>query len=156
MINYQDLFHVGLRVPDLEAGMAELGESMNVAWATPRENPTQTLWSPEHGLQEIYLKFTYSTEGPQHLELLEGPPDTFWDGRGCTGAHHVGVWVDDVDGETDRLAAAGWTLLGAQRDPDAGEGHGVFTYLQPPTGLIVELVGRAVLPHFEQWWAGAA
>ena len=29
VINYQDLFHVGLRVPDLEAGMAELGR----AWA---------------------------------------------------------------------------------------------------------------------------
>ena len=25
----------------------------------------------------------------------------------------------------------------------------MFTYLQPPSGLIVELVDRAVLPHFE-------
>jgi hypothetical protein len=31
----------------------------------------------------------------------------------------------------------------------------MFTYLQPPSGLIIELVDRAVLPHFEQWWGAA-
>ena len=36
MINYQDLFHVGIRVPDLQTGMDELGESMGVTWAAPR------------------------------------------------------------------------------------------------------------------------
>jgi hypothetical protein len=62
----------------------------------------------------------------------------------------------DVAIETDALIATGWTLVGAHRDPAADAGYGVFTYLQPPTGLIVELVDRAVLPHFEQWWAGGA
>ena len=52
-------------------------------------------------------------------------------------------------------SAKGWTLIGAQRDPGDGEGFGVFTYVQPPTGLIVELVDRAVLPFFEQWWQAA-
>ena len=66
------------------------------------------------------------------------------------------MWADDVTAETEALIANGWSLLGAQRDPADGEGYGVFTYLQPPTGLIVELVDRAVLPHFEQWWAGGA
>lgn len=155
MIDYQDLFHVGIRVPDLEAAMDELGTSMGVTWAEPRENPAQSLWSPADGVQEIHLKFTYSAEGPQHIELLEGPPDTFWDGRGCTGAHHVGLWTDDVGGETDALVAKGWTLLGAQQDPAQGMGYGVFTYLQPPTGLIVELVDRAVSDFFTQWWSAA-
>ena len=50
MIDYQDLFHVGIRVPDLATAMDELGESMGVTWATARENPAQSLWSPEHGL----------------------------------------------------------------------------------------------------------
>ena len=31
----------------------------------------------------------------------------------------------------------------------------MFTYVQPPTGLIVELVDRTVLPFFEQWWGAA-
>lgn len=155
MIDYQRLFHVGVRVPNLETAMEEIGASMGVTWAERRENPAQTLWTPDGGLQEIHLKYTYSAEGPQHIELLEGPPGTFWDGRESPGAHHVGVWVDDVQTETDRLVTLGWTLIGAQHDPDGDDGVGMFTYLQPPSGLIVELVDAAALAFFEQWWSAA-
>jgi lactoylglutathione lyase len=152
MINYQDLFHTGIRVPDLNVAMDELGTSMGVTWSEVRENLAQQLWTPEYGLQTIDLKYTYSAEGPQHIELLQGEAGTFWDGTGCEGAHHLGIWVDDVTTETDALIATGWTLVGAHRDPTADAGYGVFTYLQPPSGLIVELVDRAALPSFEEWW----
>jgi lactoylglutathione lyase len=155
MIDYQDVFHVGVRVPDLELAMDELGTSLGVTWSETRENATQSLWTPTDGLQEIHLRYTYSAEGPQHIELLQGTPGSFWDGHDQSGAHHMGVWVDDVDGQTDRLIAAGWTLVGAQHDPDGETGYGMFTYLQPPSGLIVELVNRAALSFFEQWWAAA-
>jgi catechol 2,3-dioxygenase-like lactoylglutathione lyase family enzyme len=155
MFDFGDLFHTGVRVPDLDEAMAELGDGLGLTWAEARENPAQTLWTPTEGLQEIHLRYTYSAEGPQHVELLEGPAGSFWDGRDRTGAHHLGVWVDDLVGETDRLVGKGWTLVGAQRDPGDGEGFGVFTYVQPPTGLIVELVDRTVLPFFEQWWNAA-
>lgn len=155
MIDYQRLFHVGIRVPDLEAAMDELGSGLGVTWAERRENPAQTLWSPEHGLQQLHLKYVYSAEGPQHIELLEGPAGSFWDGRQDSGAHHVGVWADSVTAETEALVAAGWKLVGAQRDPSDGGGYGVFSYVRPPSGLIVELVDSAVLPHFEQWWGAA-
>jgi hypothetical protein len=65
------------------------------------------------------------------------------------------VWVDSVTGETERLVSEGWTLVGAQRDPGDGNGFGVFSYMRPPSGLIVELVDRSVLPHFQQWWDAA-
>lgn len=155
MIDYQRLFHIGIRVPDLDAAIDELGSGLGVTWAEARENPAQTLWTPEHGLQQLHLKYVYSAEGPQHIELLEGPAGSFWDGREDSGAHHVGLWVDSVTNETDALVAAGWTLVGAQRDPGDGGGYGVFSYVQPPSGLIVELVDSAVLAHFEQWWGGA-
>ena len=155
MINYQNLFHIGVRVPDIDAAMAELGSSMGVTWAELRENPAQTLWTPEHGMQHVQLKYTYSAEGPQHIELLEGPAGSFWDGSDDAGAHHVGVWVDSVADETAQLIASGWSLVGAHRDPGDGAGYGVFSYVAPPSGLIVELVDRAVQPHFEQWWGAA-
>jgi len=156
VINYQDLFHVGVRVPDLDVAMEELGDSLGLTWSETRENPAQSLWTPSTGLQDIHLRYTYSAEGPQHVELLEGAPGSFWDGNDRGGAHHVGVWVDDVDAESDRLIAAGWTLVGAQNDPDGGTGYGMFTYLQPPSGLIVELVTRTgAQAFFEQWWAAA-
>ena len=73
-----------------------------------------------------------------------------WDGTAQPGLHHVGLWSDDVAAETERLVAAGWTLRLAQRDP--AEGYGVFTYVQPPSGLLVELVSTVEL--FERWFAG--
>jgi Glyoxalase/Bleomycin resistance protein/Dioxygenase superfamily len=155
MIDYNDLFHLGVRVPDLDEAMAELGESLGVTWSEARDNPAQTLWTPTDGVQEIHLRYTYSAEGPQHIELLQGPPGSFWDGTVHPGAHHQGVWADDVTGETDRLIEMGWTLVGAQRDPAEDDGYGMFTYLQPPGGLIIELVDRAVLSYFEQWWGAA-
>lgn len=50
------------------------------------------------------------------------------------------------------LVDAGRSLRLAQRDPD--DGYGVFTYVQPPSGLLVELVSTAVKPMFERWFAG--
>lgn len=155
MIDYQNVFHVGVRVRDIDLAMAELGSSMGVTWAERRENPAQSLWTPQLGLQQLHLKYTYSAEGPQHIELLEGPAGSFWDGRDDAGAHHLGIWVESVAEETEQLVAAGWALVGAQRDPTDGQGYGGFSYVQPPSGLIVELVDRAVLAHFEQWWGAA-
>ena len=68
------------------------------------------------------------------------------------GLHHVGLWSDDIAGETSELVAAGWELRFAQRDP--ADGYGVFTYVQPPSGLLVELVSTSVQPMFERWFAG--
>ncbi len=155
MIDYQDQFHIGIRVADIDAAMDELGAGLNVTWAEARDVAEQALWTPEAGLQHHHLRFTYSAEGPQHLELLQGPAGSFWDGNDAPGAHHIGIWVDDVAAETATLVDAGWTLLGAQRDPGDGDGYGVFSYLEPPTGLIVELVDRKVEASFEQWWGAA-
>jgi catechol 2,3-dioxygenase-like lactoylglutathione lyase family enzyme len=155
MIDFRDLFHVGVRVPDLDAAMDEMGESMGLVWAEAREIEAQRLWTPERGLEEIHLDFTYSAVGPQHVELLAGPPGTFWDGREQPGAHHLGLWADDVTVEADRMIAMGWTLAGAHSDPGDGDGYGMFAYVRPPSGLIVEFVDRSLGAFFTDWWAGA-
>ena len=68
-------------------------------------------------------------------------------------AHHpLEHSVDDVAAETQACLDAGWTLAAAGAAPD--DGFGVFTYVVPPSGYIVELVWSAVLPRFEAWWAG--
>ena len=78
MFNFQEIFHIGIRVPNLQRAMEEMGESLGVTWAQAVENPGQSLWTPEKGQQELPLKFVYSCEGPQHLELLEGPENSIW------------------------------------------------------------------------------
>ncbi len=152
MIDYQRLFHTGIRVPDIDAAMAEMGQTLGVSWASVQHNPAQQVWTPQHGLQAVELTFTYSCEGPQHLELLAGEPGTIWDGSADPGVHHVGVWVDDVAAETERCVQAGWQVAAAAASPD--DGYGAFAYVVPPSGPIVELVWSAIEPAFESWWSG--
>jgi catechol 2,3-dioxygenase-like lactoylglutathione lyase family enzyme len=146
-------FHQGVRVQDLDAAMAELGSMLGVTWCLPQELE-QRVWLPDEGVATLPLRFTYSAEGPQHIELLAGPADSIWDGRVQPGLHHVGLWSDDVAGETEALLASGCTLRLAQAAPERG--YGVFTYLQPPSGLLVELVWSGIRPMFERWFAGGS
>jgi catechol 2,3-dioxygenase-like lactoylglutathione lyase family enzyme len=151
-IDYARIYHQGVRVPDLEAAMSELGHALSLTWCAPQARQ-QSVWLPESGPATVPLRFTYSAgEGPQHIELLEGAPGSVWDGRQQPGLHHVGLWSDDIVAETERLVAAGWTLRMAQSEP--AQGYGVFTYVQPPSGLLVELVSSAARPRFERWFAG--
>jgi catechol 2,3-dioxygenase-like lactoylglutathione lyase family enzyme len=153
MIDYKRAYHLGIRVADLDSAMFEMGESLGVTWCSVQERD-QSVWTPDGGLQTVALKFTYSAEGPNHLELLEGSPGTIWDGREASGAHHTGIWVDDVAASTSELLAKGWTLVAAQRAPV--DGYGAFTYVQPPCGLIVELVWGAIEPMFQRWFDGGS
>jgi hypothetical protein len=150
-IDYARCYHQGVRVPDLEVAMAELGPALSLHWCEPQLRD-QAVWLPDSGATTIKLRFTYSSAGPQHVELLEGASGSVWDGTEQRGLHHVGLWSDDVAAETAALIDAGWTLRLAHRDP--ADGYGVFTYVQPPSGLLVELVSTAVRPMFERWFAG--
>ena len=154
MIDFKEIFHIGIRVPNIHLAMEEMGESLNLTWAELVENPSQGLLTPDGGQQSIHLKFVYSREGDQHLELLEGQPDSFWDGNENPGVHHFGVWVDDVKAETERLLRLKWELLGAAKSP--AEGFGNMTYLAPPNGTILELVASVNKPRFERWWSGSS
>jgi catechol 2,3-dioxygenase-like lactoylglutathione lyase family enzyme len=150
-VDYSRCYHQGVRVPDIDAAMKELGETLGITWCEPQQRE-QAVWLPEVGPTTIPLRFTYSAEGPQHVELLQGASGSIWDGTEAPGLHHVGLWSDDVAGETESLLSAGWTLRIAQRDP--ADGYGVFTYVQPPSGLLVELVWSGVKPMFDRWFAG--
>lgn len=146
-------FHVGARVRDLGAAMDGLAKGLGLSWATVVER-RQRVWTPSGGATSVPLRFTYSCEGPQHVELLQGAPGSLWDGTDHPGLHHAGAWSDDVATDTGALVATGWTVEGAERPPD--EGYGVMSYVRSPAGLLVELVSRHVKPAFERWWAGGA
>ncbi len=146
----QAMFHVGVLVRDIEVGCAELGASMGVTWTDIVRRPEQPLWTPEQGQRSVELAFAYSKEGPQRLELIEGPEGTPWDWRVREGVHHSGVWAD-VPRLTDDLLSRGWTLVAAQKSPD--EGYGSFTYVQSPGGFLLEPVAEANRERFDRWFA---
>ncbi len=154
MIDFGELFHFGIRVPDIDVAMAEVGDSMSVTWATPMRF-TQTFWVPGEGYRELFLNMTNSIEGPAHIELLQGTPGTIWDPElGGPGIHHVGVWVDDVGGLSAKLCDEGWTLELAAMSPE--DGYGGFTYIRSPSGMLVEPVSTAARERFDRWWGGGS
>ena len=152
--DYSRLYHQGIRVPDMAAAMAELGPALGVTFCPPIV-AQQSAWLPGIGPTTIALEFTYSMEGPQHVELLCGAPGSIWDGRDAPGLHHVGAWSDDVGAQTKQLIEEGHTLEIAQVAPE--DGYGTFTYLRPPNSrFLLELVSSALLPRFERWWTGGS
>jgi hypothetical protein len=153
MFEYQDMFHVGVRVRDLEVAMRELGEGLGLTWAEVAHRE-QRVWLPGEGVTAIQLDFTYSCEGPHHLELLRGEAGSIWDAGDWPGLHHVGVWVGDVAATTEHLVATGWTLVTAQRPPE--DGYGLFTYVRAPSGFMLEPVSSRLKPALERWWSGGS
>lgn len=151
MLAHDQLFHIGIRVADLSAAMAQVGANAGVTWASVQDAP-MNVWLPDRGKVSLPLAITYSIEGPVHLELMQGPPGSIWDGIDVPGAHHFGYWSDDVRADTEALLAEGWTLELAANPPD--EGYGRFTYVRSPAGYLVEPVSSASRPRFERWWSG--
>jgi catechol 2,3-dioxygenase-like lactoylglutathione lyase family enzyme len=153
MLDHSQLFHIGIRVADFDAALEDIGACAGVTWASVQDAPMH-VWLPNEGHVALPLKVTYSIEGPVHLEILQGPAGSIWDGHDAPGAHHFGYWSDDVRGDTEALLAKGWTLELAAASPD--EGYGRFTYVRSPSGYLAEPVASSNRPRFERWWAGGA
>ncbi|MGE3622138.1 MAG: VOC family protein [Acidimicrobiia bacterium] len=155
MFDYQGIFHVGVRVLDIESSMTSVGKGLGLTWAQLAERD-MPYWTPASGPAVAHLKFVYSKEGPQHVELLEGSPGSVWDATDAQGPglHHSGVWVTDVAEATEQAVAAGWTLLAANKSPE--DGYGTFSYVRSPEGFVLEPVNVVRRPFMEAWFAGEA
>lgn len=145
------MFHVGHLVPDIEAAMDQLGSALGLTWTQVVVREDQRVWTPEHGQRWVPLKFAYSMEGPQRLELLEGVPDTPWWAGDLANRHHVGVWAD-VPALTEDLIARGWSLVCSQVAPE--EGYGSFTYVRSPSGFLLEPVAETNRARMTRWFEG--
>lgn len=154
MTDFASAFHTGFLVRDVQQAMQTYGDALGLEWAEPAHLRDQPFWTPDQGMIELDLEVTYSLAGPHYVEIQRGPPGTFYD-PAASGAHHVGLWCDDLPTEVSRLEAQGWQTCIAHTAPE--DGFGLFVYLRPPvTGLLVELVNPAFRPILMAWLAGEA
>ena len=152
MIDYRRVFHTGVLTDDLDGSMAFYSRTLGLEFAEPYEFDALPLWTPERGLHKVRNRFTYSVEGPVHLELQGGTPGSFYDPALSRG-DHVGMWVTDLPSAVQGLERGGWRVIAAGAAPD--DGYGVFTYLLPTAGgMAVELVADSMQPVFERWFRG--
>ena len=154
MVDYTNrMFHVGHLVPDIHVAMDQLGPGLGLTWTEVVARTDQRVWTPEHGQRHVPLSFVYSTEGPQHLELLQGVEGTPWWSGAEENLHHAGVWAD-VPALTEELVASGWTLVCSQIAPE--EGYGSFSYVRSPSGFLLEPVAEANEARMNRWFAGGS
>jgi hypothetical protein len=129
-------FHVGVVVPDLERGMAEIAEALGLRWG--RIQRREMTLESAGGPRTVEMAYAYSLDGPPHLELIEQRPDTIF---ALPGLHHLGVWTQDRPGESGRLDALGWPRETVALCPDGTWAGGLFH--TGTAGLRVEIVDIA-------------
>lgn len=151
MFDFQRMYHTGMTVRDIDAAVASMSAALNLEFAVIKTFDPLPFWTPEKGSHEVVVSATYSKQGPQHLELVQGT-GAFYNPDAHPDSRHIGVWVDDLPAEAARLTDAGWQVSAAGASPE--EGYGVLAYLQPPGGgIMVELVSTDLMPVFADWLA---
>jgi len=100
-------WHLGLAVPDLEAGLKEFSELFGIAWRPVREVPLR-LTDQDGRAHDVTVRVTFSLTSPFALELWEAVPGTPLAAPEGTTVHHVGYWTDDFDAEHQRLTELGY------------------------------------------------
>jgi len=152
MIDYTRAFHTGVLTDNLDAAIEFYGRTLGLRFAEPYQLDELSLWTPELGLHHVRNRFTYSIDGPMHLELQGGTPGSFYDPTLSRG-DHVGIWVSDLPASVGALLNDGWGVIAAGAAPD--EGYGKFTYLRPQAGgMVVELVSDSLEEVFARWFRG--
>ncbi len=140
--------HVAFLVTNLEEGMARFTEILGVRFHPPRTAFLERVEDPHP--HPVELRFTYSAEGPPHIELVEAQDAGVYALAHGEGVHHVGVWESGLARHADRMGALG--LRSASRVVTAD--GGLLTWMNEPSdahGVRFEFVddaGREMFEHF--------
>ena len=151
-VPWENVYHVGIVVDDMERAMDDIGGDLKLEWA-PRRTANVTVGAPGKTAEPVGLEVVYSRTGPPFLELIEvTKQETVWSGTPGSRIHHLGVYVDDLKSEFERLTAKGMVDEAHGVGPD-GE-LSLFSYLRSPHGVRLELVDGAGRPGLVDWLKG--
>lgn len=116
MIEYEGLFHIGIIVPDMSRGMADIARRFGCEFPDPRQaNVTVRYRGVE---SQVPVKFAYSMQGPPYIELIESVPGTVWEAPSGSRIHHLGVFCNNLEEEIAKLEKEGFHYEAASLGPD--------------------------------------
>ncbi len=101
------IWHVGVAVPDLDAGTGQLADVFGVTWR-PAVTRSMTVKDADGREHRVDVRVTFSLGGPFAIEAWQGIPGTPLAVPRATWFHHIGYWVDDYPAERRRLAGLGY------------------------------------------------
>jgi hypothetical protein len=137
------LFHTGIIVESLDHAMESWGGALRLDWAPPLTS-TVPMRGPE-GVAGREVRFTYSLQGPHHIELLEQIDPTPY--LGLTGGrrvHHLGYFTDDLRAAAADLEGRGFRMELSGIADDGGIGRATFHYSDESPGMWIELVSHEI------------
>jgi catechol 2,3-dioxygenase-like lactoylglutathione lyase family enzyme len=146
-VSLSEMFHVGIVVPDLEAGQARFSELLGVEWGPIVEGDIEIRDRDGNDLV-VPNRICYSTQ-PPYLELITEVPGTPWVCNEHSNLHHIGFFSNALAADSGHLRAAACPL-------ELVDGHGdapptTFTYHRDPLGVRIEFVSDELRPTMEQF-----
>lgn len=149
------LYHTGVIVDDLDRAMESWGDALGLLWAPPLES-TVPLRCPD-GIVGREVRFTYSLQGPHHIELLEQvDPSPYLNVTGGRHVHHLGYYTDDLRAAAADLEAKGFRMELSGIEDDGGIGRATFHYSEQSPGFWIELVSHEIAEEIGGWIRAAA
>lgn len=127
------IYHVGIVVDALAPAMERLGGAAGVTWGRVQRFAAE--FGTPSGRRTFDQEFALSLEGPPYIELLVRVPGSVWE---RTGLHHLGMWSDDVPGESAGLEGRGCAWEAALLDADGRRAGGCYHVLPDVGGARVE------------------
>jgi Glyoxalase/Bleomycin resistance protein/Dioxygenase superfamily len=147
------IYHIGFAVLRLEEAMEEYGKIFGITFCAPvSRNYHMVEQRSEDG--RVYNgpfdgRFTYSVEGPVHIELIEVSGDGIWSPSG-ERIHHFGMWSIDPLLQARELESVGFRWE-ARLHSDDGSVPIVFVRKED---IRVELLNESRRPNFVDWVEG--
>jgi len=132
---FERIDHVGVAVEDIDASLALYEQDFEMPLVHRETVSSQ-------GVEAVLLDV-----GDGHVELLAplGPdtPVGKFMAKNGPGLHHVAYAVGDIDGELERLAAAGVQLIDAQARTGIRGSRVAFLHPRCTGGVLTEIVEPA-------------
>ncbi|MGQ0826716.1 MAG: VOC family protein [Actinomycetota bacterium] len=144
-MSLSELFHVGIVVPDLDAGRARFTELLGIEWGPVIDTDIEI--RDANGRDRVVPnRMCYSTS-PPYLELIQEVAGTPWVCNEHSNLHHIGYYSGALAADSGRLRATACPL-------EAMDGHGsrtpeCFTYHRDPLGVRIELVNAEMREGME-------
>jgi len=139
------LFHTGIVVEILDAGMAELGAALGLTWKGGRPVAMELQLYGE--ARTLTMRIAHSVQGPPHIELIQAIPDTPWALPAAAGVHHLCYWAEDSTARCAALEQAGFARVMGEQGSASG-------YFLSPLGIYIEILERDHHAALSRWLTG--
>jgi len=134
-------YHVGIVVADLPAARERLADLLGVVWGPVMHLDVVEFQDGDGTDLVLPNTICYSADEPR-LELIEEVPGTVWVRNEHSNLHHIGIWSDDMQGDSTRLGSGGCPMQLCGRAGDVAPQ--AFTYQRDEVlGVRIELVDTA-------------